>query len=118
MSLVGRLFPIIYFTLKTYVSRFSPSTIGSIFQRHNDILGKIIGLPFLSDKTILCRVDVVGLYPNIPHTDGLNALDNRKKNKNISSESTCILKLPGCMLDNNDFERDGETFRQKQGAPL
>ena len=40
----------------------------------NDFLNKVRSLPKLPDNIILCRVDVVGLYPNIPHEEGLSAL--------------------------------------------
>ena len=54
----------------------------------NDFLNKLCSLPKLLDNIILCMVDVVGLYPNIPHKEGLSALrkqlDNRVEWKNIS----------------------------------
>ena len=39
-----------------------------------DFLKKLRSLPNISDDIILCTVDVVGLYPNIPHNKGLSAL--------------------------------------------
>ena len=33
----------------------------------NDFSSKLANLPPLPDDVILCTVDVVGLYPNIPH---------------------------------------------------
>ena len=33
----------------------------------DDFLNKLGSLPKLPDNIILCMVDVVGLYPNIPH---------------------------------------------------
>ena len=43
----------------------------------NDFLKKLHSLPNLPDDIILCTVDVVGLYPNIPHDEGLSALRKR-----------------------------------------
>ena len=40
----------------------------------NDFLKKLHSLPNFPDDIILCTVDVVGLYPNIPHEEGLSAL--------------------------------------------
>ena len=42
----------------------------------NDFLNKLHSLPKLPDNVILCTVDVVGVYPNIPHEEGLSALRN------------------------------------------
>ena len=58
-------------------------------QDTNDFLKKIANLPPLPDDLILCRIDVVGLYPNIPHAEGFiairKALDTRK-DKTISTD--------------------------------
>ena len=55
----------------------------------------------------LCAIDVVGLYPNIPHEEGLiairNALDTRK-DKTISTDS--LIELAEYVLKNNIFEHD------------
>ena len=40
----------------------------------NDFLKKLCSLPNLPDDIVLCTVDVVGLYPNIPYDEGLSAL--------------------------------------------
>ena len=37
----------------------------------NHFLPKIQSLGQLSEEAILCTIDVVGLYPNIPHEKGL-----------------------------------------------
>ena len=73
----------------------------------NDFLKKIANLPPLPDGLILCTVDVVGLYPNIPHEEGLiairKAVDTRK-DKTISTDS--LIELAEYVLKNNIFERD------------
>ena len=60
----------------------------------------------MPDDVILCTIDVVGLYPNIPHDEGLiamrKALDLRK-DKRISAES--LIELAECVLKNNIFKR-------------
>ena len=62
-------------------------TVKSYIKDTNDFLNKLRSLPKLPDNIILCTVDVVDLYPNIPHEEGLSALrkplDNRIE-KNIS----------------------------------
>ena len=73
----------------------------------NDFLKKIANLAPLPDGLILCTVDVVGLYPNIPHEEGLiairKALDIRK-DKTISTDS--LIELAEYVLKNNIFEHD------------
>ena len=43
----------------------------------NYFLKKLRFLPNLPDNIILCIVNVVGLYPNIPYDKGLSALPRR-----------------------------------------
>ena len=56
--------------------------VKSYIRDTNDILSKLASLPPLPDDVILCTIDVVGLYPNIPRDEGLiairKALDLRK----------------------------------------
>ena len=47
----------------------------------NDFLNKLRFLPKLPGNTILCTVDVVGLYPNIPHEECLSAFTKRLDNR-------------------------------------
>ena len=56
---------------------------------------------------ILCNMDLVGLYPNIPHGEGLASLCKfleTKDNKQILSDTDVFLK-------NNIFEFDEKTFK-------
>ena len=59
----------------------------------NDFLNNLRSLPKLPGNIILCTVDVVVLYPNILHGEGLSArrkcLDNRME-KYISSDCSVI----------------------------
>ena len=48
--------------------------VKSYIKDTNDFLSKLNALPSLPEDTILCTLDVVGLYPNIPHKDGLVAM--------------------------------------------
>ena len=53
-----------------------------------DFLRKLDALPSLPEDTILCTIDIVGLYRNIPHEDGLpamgKALDEREDKTRLS----------------------------------
>ena len=48
--------------------------VKSYIKDTNEFLKKLCSLPKLPDGIILCTMDVVGLYPNIPHEEGLSAL--------------------------------------------
>ena len=91
----------------------------SYIQDKNDFLKKIANLPPLPDDLILCTIDVVGLYPNIPHEEGLiairKALDTRK-DKTISPD--LLIELAECVLKNNIFEYDKSVFKQLRGTAI
>ena len=93
--------------------------VKSYIQDTNDFLKKIANLPPLPDDLILCTIDVVGLYPNIPHEEGLiairKALDTRK-DKTISTDS--LIELAECVLKNNIFEHDKSVFKQLRGTAI
>ena len=48
--------------------------VKSYIKDTNEFLKKLCSLPKSPDGIILCTMDVVGLYPNIPHEEGLSAL--------------------------------------------
>ena len=76
-------------------------------------------LPKLPNNIILCAVDVVGLYPNIPHEEGLSALRKRLDNrmeKYISSDTLC--DLAPVVLKNNIFKFGKKTLKQKRGTAI
>ena len=69
--------------------------VKSYIKDTNDFLKKLRSLPNLPDDIILYTVDVVGLYPNIPHEEGLSALRKRldlgqeKDVTNLNTSRTC-----------------------------
>ena len=71
----------------------------------NDFLRKLQNFRKLPDDVILCTIDVVGLYSNIPYEEGLlflkKALDKRR-NKTVSTES--LIELAELVSRNNYFE--------------
>ena len=85
----------------------------------NDSLKTIANLPPLADDLILCTIDVVVLYPNIPHDEGLiairKALDTRK-DKTILTDS--LIELAECVLKNNIFEYNKSVFKQHRGTAI
>ena len=56
----------------------------------NHFLSKLKSLGKLPQGAILCTIDIVGLYPNIPHSEGLNSprrFLELRDNKQISSDT-------------------------------
>ena len=79
----------------------TPSFIRDSF----DFLGKLRSLRSLPDGFILITIDVVGLYPSIPHDDGLGSLseflDTHHYNHTIRDG---ICELAHLVLKRNIFE--------------
>ena len=85
----------------------------------NNFLNKLRSLAKFPCNIILCMVDVVGLYPNILHEEGLSVLrkqlDNRMK-KYISSDMLC--NLAEVVLKNNIFKYSKKVLEQKRGTAI
>ena len=87
--------------------------VKSYIQDTNDFLKKIAHLLHLTDDLILCTIDVVGLYRNIPHEEGLIAIRrvlNTRTDKTILIDS--LIELAECVLKNNIFEHNESVFKQ------
>ena len=71
--------------------------------------------PRLPDDIILCTIDVVGLYPNIPNEEGFlflkKALD-KQWNKTVTTESP--IELAELVLRNNYFEFNDRFRKQRR----
>ena len=73
----------------------------------NDFLRKLTDLKDLPDQYLLCTIDVVGLYPNIPHDEGIVAIKRaleRRKDKSVTTES--LVELTKLELTKNIFEHN------------
>ena len=83
--------------------------VKSYIKDTNDFLKKLRSLPNLPDDITLFTVDVVGLYSNIPHDEGLSALRKRldlRKEKDVTTST--LVELAEVVLKNNIF-----TFMEK-----
>ena len=90
-------------------------TVTSYIKDTNHFLKKLSELGEIPEDAILCTVDVVGLYPNIPHGEGLEALRGaleHREDKTVSTES--LTELARIVLKNNCFEFNGEFYQQRQ----
>ena len=64
-------------------------------------------------------MDVVGLYPNISHGEGLASFRwflEIRDNKHIACDT--LTELSEVVLKNNIFEFDEKTFKQKRGTAI
>ena len=85
----------------------------------NDFLKKLRSLPNLPDDIILCTADVVGLYPNIPHDEGLSVLRKRldlRQEKDVTTST--LVELAEVVLKNNIFTFMEKTSKQKRGRAI
>ena len=93
--------------------------VKSLIKDTNDFLKKLRSLPNLPDDIILCTVDVVGLYPNIPHEEGLSALRKRpdlRQEKDVTTST--LVELAEVVLKNNIFTFKEKTLKQKWGTAV
>ena len=80
---------------------------------------KIKELDQLPEGTILCTIDVVGLYPNIPHEEGLAFLMNfleSRVDKQVTTDT--LIELAELVLKNNIFEFSDKTYKQIHGTKI
>ena len=83
----------------------------------NDFLKKLRSLQKLLDDIILCTVDVVTSYLNIPHNEGLSALRKQLdlKQEKIVTTST-LVELTDLLLKNNIFAFEEKTLKERRGT--
>ena len=86
-------------------------TIPHILEDTRDFLCRLNDLPEIPENAILVTFDVVGLYPNISHEEGIEIMKtflNERVNKPVSTESLC--DLPKLILNGNYFELGDEAY--------
>ena len=84
----------------------------------NHFLQKIKSLDQLPEVPILCTIDVVGLYPNIPHEEALASLRkflDARTEKKVSTET--LLELAEIVLK-NIFQFNQKTLKQLRGTAI
>ena len=80
---------------------------------------KLKGLGKVPENAILVTADVVGLYPSIPHEDGLEALYTKleePEDKRIATED--ILQMAKFVLKNSFFEFNSKIKQQISGTAI
>ena len=85
----------------------------------NHFLRKIKELGQLPEGTILCTIDVVGLYPNIPHDEDLAFLKDfvdSRVDKKVTTDT--LIELAELILKNKIFEFSDKTYKQICGTVI
>ena len=72
-----------------------------------------------SEDSFLVTVDVVGLYPSIPHKEGISALKSKLDEQSSSKiPNDDLVKLAEFVLKNNFFEFNNEIKQQISGTAI
>ena len=91
----------------------------SYIKDSGDFIKKIKNIGTIPKDSILITVDVVRLYPSIPHEAGLKAVEkalNSRTNKKVSTED--LVKMAKFVLKNNCFEFNGKVKQQILGTAI
>ena len=95
------------------------ASIPSFVKDTNDFLHKLTDIDTLPEGAIMVSIDVVGLYPHIPHDEGLEAIThalNGRQNQEIPTN--LIVDLAELVLKNNNFEFNGNHYLQTLGTAI
>ena len=97
----------------------------TVLRDTSDFLRRWEGLGHIPEIAIFGTIDVVGLYPHIPHEDGLESmrkvLSEFKEIVNVSEwyvDGMDLIEMATIILENNYFEFDGDIYWQKQGRAI
>ena len=91
----------------------------SYIKNSGDFIEEIKRISNIPDDVILVKLDVVGLYPIIPHKPGLQALEEAlEKRESIQISTSVLVKMAKFVLQNNYFDFNGETKQQIYGTAI
>ena len=91
----------------------------SYIRDSQDFINKSRKLGKIPEDAILVTVDVVGLYPSIPHNVGLRALKEaleKREQKKIPTED--LVEMAEFVLKNNFFEFNSQIKQQISGMAI
>ena len=96
-----------------------PASFRSFIKDTNDFLSDIMKIE-IPDNCLLVTLDVVALYTNIPHSDGISAVaspyDNSPCDKPI--DSSALRTFLNLILELDNFEFDGVNYVQVSGTSM
>ena len=85
----------------------------------NEFLKKLHSVKRYLMALFLCTMDVVGLYPNIPHDEGLSTLRKQLESRREKYVSTgTIIDLAEVVLKNKIFTFEKKTLTQNRGTVI
>ena len=93
--------------------------VNPLIKDTNHLLRKIKSLGQLLEGAILCTIDVVGLYTNIPPEEGLASLRrflDPRTEKKVTTET--LVQLAEIVLKNNIFQFNEKTLTQLRGTVI
>ena len=85
----------------------------------NHFLKKLKELGSLPKNAILSTIDIVGLYPSIPHEDDLASIRkhlNNRENKEVTIDT--LVEFADIVSKNNYFQFLDKTFKQKRSNAI
>ena len=87
----------------------------SYIRDSSHFLERIKNIRSIPDDAMLVTADVVGLYPSIPHSAGLNSLKKALENRvNKQIPTSDLGKMAKFVLSNNYFEFSKKVFNKYQ----
>ena len=92
--------------------------MNSFIKDTNHFLRKIKSLGQLLEGAILCTIDLVGLYPNTPHEEGLASLKNFLDASTEEVTTETLLELAEIVLKNNIFQFNEKTLKQLRATAI
>ena len=119
MFLEDQSFPIVVHQLKKF--QFQPVMRNglSYIRDSQHFLERVKTLGNITENAILVTTDVVGLYSNVPHQAGLNALKNALEKRNLKKIPTeDLVKMAEFVLKNNLFEFNSKVYHQKSRTAI
>ena len=73
----------------------------------------------IPDNAMVVAADMVGLYPSIPHSAGLNSLKKAFENRvNKQIPKSDLVKMARFVLSNNYFEFSKKVFQRMSGTAI
>ena len=91
----------------------------SFIKDTNHFLGKIKSWDQLPEEAILCNIDIVGLYPKIPHEECLASLRkflDARTEKKLTNETS--VELAEIVLKSNIFQFNEKTLKLLRGTAI
>ena len=90
-----------------------------ILEDTRDFVNRIQDPLDLPERSILVSFDVVGLYPHLPHEEGIETMAEyleTRDDKTVSTKSLC--DLASIVLKENYFELSSKIYHQKLGTAI